>query len=877
MEPPIAAPWGKIARDEQSGCVEAWHPLVHHCLDVAAVMEALLTRTLLGARLAALAGVDALTPGWIRRLGWLAYLHDIGKLNPGFQARANGGGRSGHVAEGLALFRTGDLAETARGAMSADKMLCWFDNENERCAALGHLLVASIAHHGRPLPLDRLDSNAEWVWSLSAHHDELATQLCKYLEGGLTAIEPPLEGEPRLKIGPRFTHAFAGLVMLADWIGSDRRFFPYSKSLEEDRWPFARRQAVRALNEIGLLVDPWRRRCPERSWLAAIGIDTPRPMQEAVENLEIPDGPSVVLIESDTGSGKTEAAIAHFLHLFRRGLVDSLYFALPTRAAAVQMHGRVQGAMRRALGRDAPPVLLAVPGYLPAQPDAEGTGVRPLPDEGVLFSDNPHDAPGSRLWAAERPKRYLSATVAVGTVDQALLGALTVRHAHLRAAALSRSLLVVDEVHASDPYMCSLLHGLLDLLVCAGGHVLLMSATLGSSTRRVLLPEQADASPETEERRPYPLLTVWSRGGIARISCRGHAPDRHVAIELVPAIGEDAVDDVARRAVEAARQGARVLVIRNTVALAIATQLAVEGALGGDSGLLFRCNGVPAPHHGRFARGDRRRLDAAVEAVFGKRAAREAGCVLVATQTVEQSLDIDADLLITDICPMDVLIQRLGRLHRHARPRRPAGFETPRALVLVWPQRDLTPLLERPRGGFGIDRDGNPRAYPDMRVIEATWRLLEANPRLVLPAMSRRLVEGATRCERLDAIVEENAGPWAEHARRIVGIRAAQRAHAQLNCIGWGSWYGSTAFPDSCAIATRLGAADRVVVLPRGLASPFGGEDLDVLTVPHWLLKGGAAEAEPEVVADSPLRLRLGDVLLRYDRLGLRREEAERA
>ena len=128
----------------------------------------------------------------------------------------------------------------------------------------------------------------------------------------------------------------------------------------------------------------------------------------------------------------------------------------------------------------------------------------------------------------------------------------------------------------------------------------------------------------------------------------------------------------AARALAAAKAGARVLVFRNTVGDAVASRQ-VLAPCAPDGQAQFNLRGIGTLHHSRFAREDRRRLDAEVEAQFGKDAERHGGLVLVGTQTLEISLDIDADLLITDLCPADVLLQRIGRLHRHARPR-PIGF-----------------------------------------------------------------------------------------------------------------------------------------------------------------------------------------------------------
>jgi CRISPR-associated endonuclease/helicase Cas3 len=159
--------------------------------------------------------------------------------------------------------------------------------------------------------------------------------------------------------------------------------------------------------------------------------------------------------------------------------VDSLYFALPTRVAASQLYKRVQDTLDRLWPENPPLALRALPGYVAA----DGQEARALPDFKVLWADNPDDQAAPQRWAGENAKRFLAAPVAVGTIDQALLGALQVAHAHLRHATLARSLLVVDEVHASDAYMTVLLEQLLKAHLNCGGHAVLLSATLGSSAR----------------------------------------------------------------------------------------------------------------------------------------------------------------------------------------------------------------------------------------------------------------------------------------------------------------------------------------------------------------------------------------------------------
>ena len=254
--------------------------------------------------------------------------------------------------------------------------------------------------------------------------------------------------------------------------------------------------------------------------------------------------------------------------------------------------------------RRPPQTVLAVPGYLKAG-ESEGQA---LPGWQVRWDDDDGQDEKKLLsrWAAENAKRYLAAMVAVGTVDQVMLAALQVKHAHLRAAALSRSLLVIDEVHASDRYMTEVQSHLLKMHLGLGGHAMLMSATLGSVARKKWLGHKKEQSFKEAVDAPYPA--VWGKGNTAPHGTGAHESPKAVGMTLVSSW---AAEEAASRALAAAREGARVLVIRNTVTAARDTFAAVRAAGGKD--LLLQVANGPALHHSRFAPEDRRVLDEAVE------------------------------------------------------------------------------------------------------------------------------------------------------------------------------------------------------------------------------------------------------------------------
>jgi CRISPR-associated endonuclease/helicase Cas3 len=429
--------------------------------------------------------------------------------------------------------------------------------------------------------------------------------------------------------------------------------------------------------------------------------------------------------------------------------------------------------------------------------------------------------------------------------------------------------------------MTALLQEVLGYHVGAGGHALLMSATLGSSARERLLsvgsgrqqpvPESLAAACAT----PYPLVTHCATGrDSVRIAVEGTSAPKDVRRRLLPSI--ESPEEIVREALGAAVRGARVLVLRNTVGDCVATQQALEvlARAEGQHDLLFRCEGVTAPHHARFAKEDREVLDAALEARFGK-AAPANGCVVAATQTVQQSLDLDADLLITDLCPMDVLLQRIGRLHRHERTRLP-GFQEPVVVVLTPSDRDLSAHIQKDgkaRGAHGLGT-----VYDDLRILEATWRVLAARELLSIPQMNRGLVEQTTHPEALQAIVTELGGHWLAHATRLLGSLFADRRAAELNIIDRGQPFGDLEFPSrelERRIQTRLGEGDRLVEFDPPLVGPFGHE-VRRLSVPAYLARGVPSDAQPTELTlnQGTISFAFGPRRFVYDRLGLRPAQA---
>ena len=825
----ISRAWGKCSSDKLDT-----HHLVHHCADVAAVFISLLAQPLFRCRTEAALG-RYLEDNEVRCLAALAFLHDIGKLAPGFQAKGWLDTRQvrlrGHLECGVLWTSTLNASSLAGAAVHLAR---WPD--------IRTWLHAAFSHHGRPIDDARAGAAAgaffnvrgyDWKAEESLFGRAMLDWLPAIATASLPAAEPPL------------VHFFCGLLTLADWIASDRPAFPFEPVFRSDYWHTARKRADRRLREIGLTSHGLTLRGTP-GWSIISDHPKPRPAQEAVGG--VPTSEHLVLLEAETGAGKTEAALWRFTSLFAAGEVDALYFAVPTRAAARQLQRRINAALTRMFAHP-PEAVLAIPGQMMA---GEASGTR-LPDFSMLWDDG-EDRPAR--WAAEHSARFLASRVAIGTVDQVALGGLQVKYAHLRGAALSRALLVIDEVHASDPYMTEVQTAVVEAHLELGGHVMLMSATLGAAAR-VRWFREPIADLASESALPYPA--IWTGGGVQAVAADA-AAGKAVQVEAFAGwSGEDA----ARHAVEAARRGARVLVIRNTVARAQETHAA---CLAAEPGLLLAVDGIPTLHHSRFAAEDRARLDAAVEAAIGKES-QPGGCIVIGTQTLEQSLDLCADILVTDLCPMDVLLQRIGRLHRHRRPR-PAGFTRARVLVLT-PPGGLDPLTLAADNGLGAYVDGPNFSgiYVDVPGLAATLAEIETKPEWRIPSMNRALVEAATHPEALDRIAE--ARGWQAYRQKVTGKIRADMTTAGLAILDRERPLAS--FPADEKLRTRLGEEGVILRLPEG---PLGAFGLPVSTLPlpaHWS-KGLTGEEKAVVVeVGPPLQLKVAETGMAYGPIGLQR------
>ena len=717
--------WGKARPHKRA--VSATHPVVAHALDVAAV-ALLLPRS----------GLDL--DG--RTLGWLVSLHDIGKFSRTFQKMAPEHWPTdtlgpldpanlpppGPKHDALVLYLLQDAAaDLLDGALPPRQgnRRGWTGGDRVR------VFRAIGGHHGRPVGKPNVSNYAVGA--------ECEASARAFVEAMSAVFQPPPLSLPTDgRAFARLEWSLAGLTILADWIGSRQAWFPYvsAAAVADPRaylWTHALPQAAAALSAAGLAAArpaPFgglRRLFP--------GVTLPSPVQRWAEEVPLPPGPILTVIEDLTGSGKTEAALTLAHRLLASGRANGVFMALPTMATANAMFDRMADAYRGLFKDEAHPSLALVHGRAALDPrfaPALDGGAEP----GDVAADAPEDAADQpaefhcAAWLAEDRRRALLAHVGVGTIDQALLAVLPVRHAALRLQGLRGKVLVVDEAHAFDAYMRRELVELLHFHAALGGSAILLSATLPQDTRQMLVNAYRKGLGVAElplASQDYPLATLTGAdGGIVEQHCapRDGLP-RTVAVVRLP----NAAAALAR-VMQAARAGAAVAWVRNTV----------DDALS--AAALLRAEGIePLVFHARFALCDRLAIEAEVLRRFGRDGtpATRPG-VLVATQVVEQSLDLDFDLLCTDLAPVDSLIQRAGRLWRHIRPLRP--LDRPEMLV-VSPEPVVAPGPDWIKGVL----PGTAAVYRDPALLWRSARAIFARGTLITPDDMRPMIEAVADAE----------------------------------------------------------------------------------------------------------------------------------
>ncbi|WP_442813400.1 type I-E CRISPR-associated protein Cse1/CasA [Streptomyces sp. NBC_01754] len=701
LSPAALTVWAKHDRP-----TDGWLPLWQHMADSAAVAGLLWDEWV--PRSVRKQVADVLPGGAddARRLAvWLAGTHDIGKATPAFACQVEGLAANMTKA-GLEVppqKRMGDDRRMAPHGLAGQFLLQeWLvERHGWTGRAAGQFAVVAGGHHGVPPgysqihdlglhpELLRTPGTSEPAWRRV--QDELL-DACAEAYG----VRQRLGDWRHAKLPQTVQVLLTALVIVSDWIASNPDLFPY---FPEDV-PRTPEERVRAAWQGIELPGPWDPRLPEGTpgELFAARFDLPagagtRPVQEAAVRLaRSMEEPGLMVIEAPMGEGKTEAALAAAEIFAARSGAGGCFVALPTRATGNAMFPRLLRWLEHLADGRRHSVFLAhakaalSDEYLGLLRAAGSGGVRAVELDGpagARRASRDSDPSGADLiahqWLRGRKKGMLS-SFAVGTIDQLLFAGLKSRHLALRHLALAGKVVVIDEVHAYDAYMNVYLERVLSWLGAYRVPVVMLSATLPADTRRSLIDAYAGAgaSRHTVERaQDYPLVTVAAPDGVSHAESPSVASDRGTEVEL-EALDDD-VGVLGDTLAEALAGGGCALVVRNTVDRVLEAAERLRDRFG-------RENVTVA--HSRFMDLDRAALDADLVRRFGPdgdRPTGRTGHVVVASQVAEQSLDVDFDLLVTDLCPVDLMLQRMGRLHRHHRGpgqnERPVRVRQARCLV----------------------------------------------------------------------------------------------------------------------------------------------------------------------------------------------------
>jgi CRISPR-associated endonuclease/helicase Cas3 len=721
--------WGKTDRANPAN----YHPLLFHLLDVAWSASELWNRMppSIKRRMAASVGLDEERAGTLFTM--LAGLHDLGKAYPNFQNKAeqlvdglaqagfdfpDGAGKPPHnfvsVPEAERLFATSVLLGTPVPT------------------ELARLFAYTLgAHHGvfpqaedvRPIAGRTLGERVLWQEA----RDWLARQLVIAL--------PDL---PNVRISTSlattedraFAPLLAAFISLADWFGSSRHFQMQGPQGIAQYRARSQSTAAQALKQSGWDAPPPAP--PERSFVqlfSYLSSDPATPIAPnalqsmAAEMLHGSDGPALWIIEEEMGAGKTEAAFSIFDHCRTSGAAHGVYIAMPTQATSNAMYDRLADFLQNRDRSESINLVLAHshatldPDYRRRMEIAETFDARVYTEE----SNGDEGALLVRSWFTHN-KQTLLAHYGVGTIDQALLGVLQTRHWFVRLFGLAGKVVIFDEVHAYDAYMNTLLARLIEWLAELDCTVVLLSATLPKATRLSLAEAYAKgarASLQTAANAvPYPRITRVDRGSpetarSVQIAGPQTKRSKDVALLHLPYSAPRVKDAI----LDAIPGDGCAIVICNTVAGAQEMYESLEREMRpmGWSCLLF---------HARTPFVWRKEREKTVLAEFGKASGSHGAeprpkTLLVATQVAEQSLDLDADFMCSEIAPVDLILQRMGRLYRHRRSRTTAG---PRFALLCDVDADS-----------GLPIFGATELIYERYLLLRSWLALKDRDRITLP------------------------------------------------------------------------------------------------------------------------------------------------
>ncbi len=640
-----------------------WLPLWMHAKDTANVMQ-----YLLHTRYQGVAGLCEMSFEDLKKTGiLLAYLHDIGKITPLFQAKileALPERRTVFEHYGIHVPEYSDLInkKESHHTKCGEAILLALGFPNEFSSIVG-------AHHGMPAETvkNHIDDYQQHFFGIP--QQRIFWEALYNEWGGFSLESAGFSNAAEIaKLNKRAQILLSGLLIMSDWLASDQSKFTLIEEdqiLSEDQYSDKRLEV--ALERLGLpeVWEPEQERIFDEDFNARFGFSMNEIQKSVIETVEDVKSPGLFILEAPMGIGKTEAALSAAEILASKFEKTGVFIGLPTQATANGIFERVVQWAELQSAESFHSINLAhgnaefQPAFVKMQKTIPCIDEDGDEESGLIvhsfFTGN---------------KQSLLSDFVVGTVDRLLMAALKKKHAMLLHLGLAQKVVIVDECHAYDSYMDQYLDRALAWLHEYKVPVILLSATLPASRRQALINAYLRRPQEDDEIKdiPYPRLTYTDGDWVKSKSIPLVSSDKKVQIVCM-------TDDMIRQETEqAVKAGACVGIICNTVSRA---QYFAKLAYGitGTKVIIY---------HAQFVIPDRMEKEEALKKAVGKKSdfTLRKGTVVIGTQVLEQSLDIDFDLLITDLCPMDLLLQRIGRLHRHDRQDRPYACSSARCIVM---------------------------------------------------------------------------------------------------------------------------------------------------------------------------------------------------
>lgn len=707
--------WAKTGQGEKREDGQPkYHPVICHLADTAAVaMEVVRSHLSPVAHQHLAQGLGLSGDALVRFCGFMAGSHDLGKVSSAFQFQVS---EVGKALVGKSLYdlwhsypSTGQ--KTPHGTVTAATLPVYLTELGLKKRLSKKLAAIVGGHHGffpGTVDIQNLSEDDVGRGTWLQFRRTVYEQLKDFV--GLTPADLPNQCDNAAAM------ILAGLTTVSDWIASNPEEdsgFPYANDE-----PFATYHlGLTAKAQNALMKQGWKQ--PETGKPLAFTelfsfIETPRPLQDAA--IQLTDRlkpPCLVMVEASMGEGKTEAALYLADHLQHQMGAGGFYIGLPTQATSNAMFKRVQEFLQKRYSDHVVNLTLS----------HSAAALKDEYQSTVCRLDQVYDQEGRGVFASEwhtARKRSLLSPYGVGTIDQGLMGVVRSRHQFVRLFGLAGRTIILDEIHAYDLYTSTLLERFLEWAAVLGSPVIALSATLPTSTRQQLLAAYATGCsqpvPDLPE-APYPRITAFGGG---EAIAQSFEASEHVCRSLEIRWANE--EEWAQALEQALQQGGCAAVICSTVNRAQAVYQRLQEHFSTEELGLF---------HGRFLFKDRERIEGDCLRWFGKGTKhRPKRFVLVATQVIEQSLDVDFDLMISDLAPIDLLLQRSGRLHRHTREWRPPLLTAPK-LWIVEPTLTAQSKADFHESGYIYDR----------HVLLRSWLTIRHCGSIQLPEETDRLIE----------------------------------------------------------------------------------------------------------------------------------------